>query len=546
MKVTVAELLGHVRPRPSKPATMESGQEMLLWLRDGPDAIWLRLPGADELPPHVEGAEVLEGDESLAAIVTLLEAAGEADRAVRFDRQVRMLAGLGAGRLASAIRRLEEAISLFESIEEPGLEEVASLLGAWAHLMVMLHGRDAVERFYERHVKTGHMALHDIATPATEFAKSRARRLPEKVADRIKRSVRRTVRHAKALLRALRKRGYLMSRAEYAEYRKAEGEMALRHSRRVVVPVAVVKPVVKQAEPAPSKEQKEPRLHKRGEKKAAVEAAKEELARKQALKKIRAAEKEAARKRAAVRRGIKEALRRKKAAVLKAKAAAPMLPQLHAALVEALRWGAVRDREVAVRVLESLRGHETDAAAIVQAIDGFGLHDLVSRLAFAFDAAAGFEAVVGSASDGGRDAEQRLLVALEARGVEVHRSQKDDRKAGVDAFVIVDGVGVCLQLTTMNWLAATTPTKTSAMKRLVNGQVEVGEAVSKIQKDIEKFRRHYGDLPYVVVGVNVRMPFTPEQYADDVLALIRQASEVNGAVVAFVAAPGAVTYEEVM
>ncbi|MDW8046530.1 MAG: hypothetical protein RMK15_04545 [Chloroflexota bacterium] len=506
-------------------AQVRADEARYLWLRDAAGAIVFNLPvvGAPKNAERLFGGqvEVIGGAEALAAMRLLLGLAG-ARKLQQFERALTAAAKLQSGRLARATETLESALEAWLQSPAPGLEEASRLVWAWTQVVVLVEGKEALYRRYERRIKED-LALEMLAQ--AELAKY-ANSLRQLVA-----RIKRLIRVAKAVLRRARR--------EHLPYAEA----------RVFLQKPVAKPAVNtapvKAQETPAVEQAEPAV-KREKKASRVKELREKLQKRLAEKKQREARKRAAEIHRLKKAAIKAALRRKRAKALLHVKMQEVAPLLHAALVEAVRWGALRDRDVAEKVLLALRGKEHSMAAIAAAIDALKLHEAVQRLISAYDDAEDFAAVVRSASDGGRDAERLILDALRQRGVEVHVSREADRKAGVDAFVIVDGVGVCLQLTTMSWWSATTPTKAAAAKRLVNGSLEVGEAVSKVQKDLEKFRRHYGELPYLIVGVNVRMPFTPEQYADDVLRLLkRQASEGGGARVAFIAAPGFVAFEEV-
>lgn len=494
---------------------------LLAWAADARP--WFQLPS---LPPAPEGAAVVEGVEAERLVRLAVRAVkGEpaARRAVREYRAA--LKSLQDGRITKSASVLYRALSLYERAVEEGsvsLEEAAALLSAWASLYSAVHGRDAMYRRYEQ-IKEGLLDLSvDARANAGRYA--RARRVLVGI-----------IKEVRWCLRELKRR-----RVTRRRFVDATTEKWLASSKtttkQVVTPASASEQVVTPANVPVKKRVKRSRVGELREKHA---VRLRDKARKRA-------EKRAAEMRRLKKAALKAALRRKKARALLHRSMVDLAPQVHHAVVETVKWGALGSREATEKVLTSLKGREHTMTASAAVIDAFGLHDIVWRLMSAYDGVSSFDAVVSSASDGGRDAEQRLLKALADRGVEVRRDKQADRKAGVDAYVIVDGVGVCLQITTQSWWSATTPTETSAAKRLVNGQVEVGPAVSKVQKDLEKFRAHYGDLPYLAVGVNVRMPFTPEQYADDVLRLLkRQASEGSGARIAFIAAPGFITFEEV-
>lgn len=527
MRVTIASLISPSRPGlVGEVAAQVSAEEaQYLWLRDAAGPVVFEVPPAP-VPAglvNADGAVRIGGHEAVDLLRLLLSFAGP-ETVRRFERALARAARLGRGRLPALVERLEGAVTRYLQADKSGvlgLEEVADLLQAWSAVVIHVEGKEALYRIYEGRVKPGKAEL------VQEAQRAEARRSLREAVKRLARFIR----LAKAILRRCRRE-----------------RLPLQEAYRVI-PQPVVKPAPAPkpeptTKPAPTTEQAEPAPKKvRVKKSSRVAELREKLQKRLAEKRLREARKAAAERHRMRKAAVRAALRRKKARAL-LKVQGVNAPALHAALVEAVKWGALRNRDVAQKVLTALRGREHNMAAIAAAIDALALHDIVWRLYASMDCGGDFAAVVSSASDGGRDAERRLLAALEARGVEVVTSQKADRQAGVDAIVTIGGVRVALQLTTMPWWAATTPTEASAMKRLVNGQVEVGPAVSKVQKDLEKFRKHYGDLPYVIAGVNVRMPFTPEQYADDVLRLLERQASYGGARVAFIAAPGLVAYEE--
>jgi hypothetical protein len=481
-----------------------------LWLRDAAreGRVWFVVPEAGMVePPLTSGMEVLVGAEAVRYAQQALRRLGLTTEARRLEQTYNQVCRGRRGRIAHAVAVLEAALRGGHD-----LPSQAQIVWAWADLVLLIEGKEALYRQYEQ-IKRGASELRDQAARAI-----RGLRTNQAAAQ-----VRRLIRLAKRELR-----------------------------RSVSKPAPVLEQALNITKPAPKVVQEasgadeaqapaSAKLHRRGEKADVVRAAAEKAAAEKAAAKKREAAKKAAALRRAAKRGLVEALRRRKAATLRAKRVAEHLPDVAAAVMQLVRQGVVSAKrgDALALAAEILAG--VKPARLAELVGQFELGPAVAHLMTAWDGVRDEDAfkLAVSAVAGGREYEQRLIEALRQLGAEVRTDQSADRRAGVDMLVLVDGKSFAVQLSIMPWLAATAPSREYASKRLENGAVQYGAAVSKVQKDLEKFARRYAkDVPFVYIGVNAVAPFTPEQYAAAVLRLLAgQGRWLDGAAAFFFWAP---------
>ena len=506
VKEMAAAALRRAQPQES------SQSDDYLWLRDAARAgrLWFCVEevGLNGRPP-LAGAEVLVGDDAVRAAATALRRNAEGGRAEKLETSWQRIGHGRHGRIVRAISALERALQ-----GGSDLPSEAEIVFAWADLIQLVEGKEALYRQYDS-IKSGARELRQVAQEAIRRHDRRW----------LVRRVRRLILRAKRLLRQ-RPKPAQQPATTVAPVAPAP-----------IKPVPVTAPVSQPQAVAA----REPRLHRRGEKAAVVQAARQAAAAERAARKRREAEKKLAAQRRAARRGLVEALRRNRTAALKAQRAREFLPAVAAAVVQLLRQGVLTSsRAEALELLRELRAGVTPAR-LAGLVGEFQLGPRLAVMLTAWDAVdedRAFELAV-SAAAGGREYEQRLVQELRRLGAEVRTDRAADRRAGVDMLVLVDGREVAVQLTTMSWLAATTPSEQYARKRLESGTLVADGAVSKLQKDLEKFERRYRNgVPFVFVGVNATAPFTPEQYARSVLRLIQgQVRWLAGAAAFFFWAP---------
>jgi hypothetical protein len=460
--------------------------------------------------------EVISGPEAVRYAQEALRRLGFQDQARRLERAYHQVCRGRRGRIAHAVAVLEAALR-----GGYDLPTKAQIVWAWADLILLMEGKEALYRQYET-IKRGAVELRDQAARTirglrTSRAAAQARRLIRLAKRELRRNKKTENKPATVLEQALN---------------------ITRSAPQAPPPKALVQePSGANATPKPVSD----KLHRRGEKAAVVKAAADKAAAEKAAAKRRAAEKKAAALRRAAKRGVVEALRRRKAATLRAKRAAEHLPAVAAAVMQLVRQGVVSvEREQALALAAELRAG-VKPARLSELVSQFELGPAVAHLMTAWDGVPEEDAfkLAVSAVAGGREYEQRLIEALRQLGAEVRTDQSADRRAGVDMLVLVDGKSFAVQLSIMPWLAATAPSREYASKRLENGAVRYGAAVSKVQKDLEKFERRYAkDVPFVYIGVNAVAPFTPEQYAAAVLRLLEgQGRWLTGAAAFFFWAP---------
>jgi hypothetical protein len=486
-----------------------------LWFRDATreGRVWFVIPEAGMVePPPTSGMEVIEGPEAVRYAQEALRRLGLQEQARRLERAYGQVCRGRRGRIAHAVAVLEAALRGGND-----LPSQAEIVWAWADLVLLIEGKYSLYRQYEE-IKRG----------AVELRAQAARTIRGLRTNRAAAQVRRLIRLAKRELR----------RSTIRQNKPAPTqEQALNITKPA--PQAVVQEACGATpEPAPVSSDK---LHRRGDKAVVVKAAAEKAAAEKAAAKRRAAAKKAAALRRAAKRGLVEALRRRKSATLRAKAAVENLPAVASAVVQLVRQGVVSaERETALALVAELRAG-VKLARLAELVGQFELGPAVAHLMTAWEGVSEEDAfkLAVSAVAGGREYEQRLVEALRQLGVEVRTDRSADRRAGVDMLVLVDGKAFAVQLSIMPWLAATAPSREYASKRLRNGGVEYGAAVSKVQKDLEKFERRYAkDVPFVYVGVNAVAPFTPEQYAAALLRLLNgQGRWLTGAAAFFFWAP---------
>jgi len=485
-----------------------------LWLRDAAreGRVWFVVPeaGMIESPP-TSGMEVISGPEAVRYAQEALRRLGFQNQARRLEQAYRQVCRGRRGRIAHAVAVLEAALR-----GGYDLPTQAQIVWAWADLVLLLEGKEALYRQYES-IKRGAVELRDHAARAIRGLRT----------NKAAAQVRRLIRLAKRELR-----------------RSARKPAPTQEQALNIVKTAPQAPraVVQEASGAGDAQAPDSaKLHRRGEKAAVVKAAAEKAAAEKAAAKRKAAEKKAAAVRRAARRGVVEALRRRKAATLRAKRAAEHLPGVAAAVVQLVRQGVVSaEREQALALVAELRAG-VKPARLAELVGQFELGPAVAHLMTVWDGVRDEDAfkLAVSAVAGGREYEQRMVAALRQLGAEVKTDQSADRRAGVDMLVLVDGRAFAVQLSIMPWLAATAPSREYASKRLESGAIRYGAAVSKVQKDLEKFARRYAKgVPFVYVGVNAVAPFTPEQYAAAVLRLLAgQGRWLDGAAAFFFWAP---------
>jgi hypothetical protein len=484
-----------------------------LWLRDAAreGRVWFVVPeaGMTEAPP-TSGMEVISGPEAVRYAQEALRRLGRENEARRLERAYQQVARGRRGRIARAVAVLEAALR-----GGYDLPTTAQIVWAWAELIRLMEGKEALYRQYEV-IKRGAVELRDHAARTIRGLRtSRAAAQVRRLIARAKRELRRSARKP-----------------------ASTQEQALHIAKPAPQPRAVVQEACVAGETQAPVSNK---LHRRGEKAAVVKAAAEKAAAEKAAAKKREAAKKAAALRRAARRGLVEALRRRKAATLRAKRAAELLPSVAAAVMQLVRQGVVSaEREQALALVAELRAG-VKPARLAELVGQFELGPAVAHLLTVWDGVRDEDAfkLAVSAAAGGREYEQRLIEALRQLGAEVRTDQSADRRAGVDMLVLTGGKAFAVQLSIMPWLAATAPSREYASKRLRNGAVQYGAAVSKVQKDLEKFARRYAkDVPFVYIGVNAVAPFTPEQYAASVLRLLEgQGRWLNGAAAFFFWAP---------
>jgi hypothetical protein len=489
-----------------------------LWLRDATreGRVWFVVPevGMTEAPP-TSGMEVISGPEAVQYAQEALRRLGFEKEARRLERAYQQVLRGRRGRIAHAVAVLEAALR-----GGYDLPSQAEIVWAWADLILLVEGKDALYRQYEI-IKRGARQLRDQAARAIRGLRtSRAAAQVRRLIARAKRELRRSVKKPALVLEP------------------GQALNITRSAPKAPPPKALVQEASGAGETTAPGSNK---LHRRGEKAAVVKAAADKAAAEKAAAKRRAAEKKAAALRRAAKRGVVEALRRRKAATLRAKRAAEHLPAVAAAVMQLVRQGVVSvEREQALALAAELRAG-VKPARLSELVSQFELGPAVAHLMTAWDGVPEEDAfkLAVSAVAGGREYEQRLIEALRQLGAEVRTDQSADRRAGVDMLVLVDGKSFAVQLSIMPWLAATAPSREYASKRLENGAVRYGAAVSKVQKDLEKFERRYAkDVPFVYIGVNAVAPFTPEQYAAAVLRLLEgQGRWLTGAAAFFFWAP---------
>ena len=485
-----------------------------LWLRDAAKEgrVWFMVPEVGMVePPPISGMEVLAGVEAVQYAQQALRRLGFQNQARRLERAYGEVCRGRRGRIAHAVAVLEAALR-----GGYDLPSQAEIVWAWADLVLLIEGKEALYRQYGA-IKRGAVELRDHAARAIRGLRT----------SRAAAQVRRLIRLAKRELR----------RSARKPAPTQEQALNIVKTAPQVVQAVVQEACVAGDAQAPVSN----KLHRRGDKAAVVKAAANKAAAEKAAAKKREAAKKAAAIRRAAKRGVVEALRRRKAATLRAKRASEHLPGVAAAVVQLVRQGvASAERETALALAAEIRAG-VKPARLAELVGQFELGPAVAHLMTAWDGVPDEEAfkLAVSASAGGREYERRLIEALRQLGAEVKTDQSADRRAGVDMLVLVDGKAFAVQLSIMPWLAATAPSREYASKRLESGAIRYGAAVSKVQKDLEKFARRYAKgVPFVYIGVNAVAPFTPEQYAAAVLRLLAgQGRWLDGAAAFFFWAP---------